>query len=83
MKPHESYGKKTYEFWTKSHILDMLPTQKTADCQPLPFPTSFKLTAPANVFEATRILPEKTDFDFKEILHHWHQQNFKVIGLPQ
>ncbi len=44
--------------------------EKTADCQPLNFSTSFKFTAPANVFVDTRQIRGKT-CDFWQFFTSW------------
>ena len=62
-KPHASHVKKPLSFELNLTSWTCCQRRKTDDCQPLPFSTSFKLTAPASVFEATRILGEKTYFD--------------------
>ena len=54
--------------------------EKTADCQPLPFSTSFKFAAPASVFEATRKIYQnmwKNIGFLKQDLHHGHAANAK------
>ncbi len=61
LKPHAKYLEKHMIFDTNLTSWTCCQREKTAGCQPLPFPTSFKFSAPASVFEATRKRRGKTD----------------------
>ena len=63
---------------TRFGILYMMRTRKkSGDCDLWPFSTSFRFTAPANVFEATRKNTLKNIWFLKQILHHGHATNAK------
>ena len=54
--------------------------EKTADCQPLHFSTSFKFATPTSVFEDTRIM-WKNLWVLRHFLLNGHAQDFKMSIL--
>ena len=71
---------KEYEFWTKSYIMDMLPTQKNSWLSAFAIFHKLQTYRGCQCFGATRILRGKNIFWFlNEILHRWHQRNSKSL----
>ena len=77
LKPHAKYVEKQMVLEPNLTSWTCCQREETADCQPLPFSTSFKFTAPANVFEATRKIRGKV----RPLQCSFTNPNFDVMEL--